>query len=83
MRKLYATAKALGVPGRRYREVKHLAKTTDTSGVTIIAQAERTHCPQGHEYAPENTYTSRSGSRYCKTCNREAVKRQRLKRQTA
>jgi hypothetical protein len=27
----------------------------------------KTHCPQGHEYTPENTYLIR-GSRLCKTC---------------
>lgn len=27
----------------------------------------RTHCPQGHEYTPENTLRSR-GRRYCKVC---------------
>ncbi len=26
-----------------------------------------THCPQGHEYTPENTYTY-NGCRMCKTC---------------
>jgi hypothetical protein len=32
---------------------------------------ERTHCPQGHEYTPENTYVSARGWRYCRACNRE------------
>ena len=28
-----------------------------------------THCPQGHEYTPENTYTvAKSGHRQCRTC---------------
>jgi hypothetical protein len=30
-----------------------------------------THCPQGHEYTPENTKFSISGSRVCKTCTKE------------
>lgn len=30
---------------------------------------EATHCPQGHEYAPDNTYTS-DGCRKCQTCGR-------------
>lgn len=35
-------------------------------------QKERTHCPQGHEYTPENTYAppSRPNARYCKACHR-------------
>lgn len=35
------------------------------------AQAERTHCPRGHEYSEENTYRHR-GKRYCRACNRES-----------
>ena len=32
----------------------------------------KTHCPQGHEYTPENTYILESkGWRYCRTCTRE------------
>lgn len=30
-----------------------------------------THCPQGHEYTPENTACTRSGSLRCKRCHRE------------
>jgi hypothetical protein len=33
-------------------------------------QRQKTHCPQGHEYTPENTY-SYQGWRQCRTC-REA-----------
>lgn len=38
----------------------------------------KTHCPQGHEYTPENTYNQagRSG-RKCKTCHRERNARAR------
>lgn len=32
--------------------------------------ARRTHCPQGHEYTPENTYRKPSGQRYCRECRR-------------
>lgn len=32
--------------------------------------ARKTHCPAGHEYAPENTYV-RLGQRHCRTCHRE------------
>jgi hypothetical protein len=29
--------------------------------------AIKTHCPHGHEYTPENTYSFK-GSRFCRTC---------------
>lgn len=35
--------------------------------------ANRSHCPRGHEYTPENTRTAR----YCKTC--EALRSRRLR----
>ena len=33
-------------------------------------QLNKTHCPKGHEYTPENTYRikARPNSRYCRTC---------------
>lgn len=35
-------------------------------------QRERTHCPKGHEYTPENTYiAATTGHRDCKICRRE------------
>ena len=34
--------------------------------------ARRTHCPKGHPYDSENTYTHRGG-RSCRTCHRQAV----------
>jgi hypothetical protein len=35
-----------------------------------IHNGRKTHCPQGHEYTPENTYVSR-GRRNCRKCRRE------------
>ena len=32
--------------------------------------ARKTHCPQGHEYTPENTSTSKRNVRICRTCSR-------------
>lgn len=34
----------------------------------------RSHCPAGHEYSPENTYTNPSGARACRTCHRAAAR---------
>jgi hypothetical protein len=49
------------------------------------AQVLKTHCPQGHEYTPGNTYVGRSASggksRTCRRCraDREQRRRDRLK----
>ena len=32
--------------------------------------ASKTHCPQGHAYTTENTYTYPAGNRSCRTCQR-------------
>lgn len=33
--------------------------------------ANRTHCPKGHEYTPENTYRYPGGNRACNECRRQ------------
>lgn len=38
--------------------------------------ANKTHCPQGHEYSPENTITYRS-KRSCRACGRERCRKYR------
>jgi len=40
----------------------------------VIANRAKTHCPQGHPYDEENTYSPPSGGRYCRTCGRRATK---------
>ena len=35
------------------------------------ANAIKTHCPQGHEYNEENTYTDKHNLRHCRQCARE------------
>jgi hypothetical protein len=37
----------------------------------------KTHCPQGHEYAPGNIYLEKDGSRKCATCVKARVRRAR------
>jgi hypothetical protein len=34
------------------------------------AMTNRTHCPEGHPYTPENTYTYPRGNRACRECRR-------------
>lgn len=51
-------------------------------GIAAVA-ASRTHCPQGHEYSPENTYVSpRGGYRQCRACDviRKAARRSGVRR---
>lgn len=37
--------------------------------------AIQTHCINGHEYTPENTYTDRRGRHDCRACIRERVRK--------
>lgn len=47
-------------------------KTNTLRGQTITARnLAKTHCPQGHEYATENTYRTTGGGRRCRQCQRE------------
>ena len=38
--------------------------------VSTARQRSKTHCPQGHEYTPENTWSG-NGHRQCRTCDRD------------
>jgi len=40
-------------------------------GRTGAWKAAITHCPQGHEYTPENTALSARNQRHCRACRRE------------
>jgi hypothetical protein len=35
----------------------------------------RTHCANGHEYTPENTYRKDGGWRECRQCRRDYMRR--------
>ena len=41
------------------------------------ANRNKTACPQGHDYTPENTRTDASGRRNCRTCDRERTRARR------
>lgn len=42
----------------------------------------KTHCHEGHEFTPENTYRRPDGNRTCRACNREAVRRYATRKST-
>lgn len=44
--------------------------------------ARITHCPQGHEYSPENTAV-RNGKRHCRACDRDRSRRNRQRKKEA
>lgn len=47
-----------------------------THGTARNGRAERTHCPRGHAYTPENTYLNGSTrKRSCKTCVHDRYRR--------
>ena len=65
------------------------AENTRRGKTTAALNAAKTHCPQGHEFTPENTYlikpsrTQRNGARGCRACRRAAHARSTEKRRAA
>lgn len=51
----------------------HLEPVTPRENVRRSGPAQRTHCPQGHAYTPDNT-SIWGGKRSCKTCARIAYR---------
>jgi hypothetical protein len=54
----------------------HLEAVTHTENVLrglspTAVNAQKTRCPNGHEYDSENTYITRAGKRHCRACHRE------------
>ncbi len=55
----------------------HLEGGTQTDNMRDVVErgrhfyANKTHCPQGHEYTKENTYLRPNNSRECRTCRKE------------
>lgn len=58
-------------------------KINSQRGDNGINMASKTHCPQGHEYTPENTaiymLNGAFRMRYCKQCRRNRARQRRLK----
>ena len=46
-------------------------------------QSNRTHCPQGHEYSPENLRADKRGFRACRICHREQERNRRKRTRAA
>jgi len=42
-------------------------------------QRARTHCPAGHPLSGENLWVNKHGGRHCKTCNRENMRKRRVR----
>lgn len=62
-----------GVRGGIYIGVKaakgHFSTARKAAGI-YNTRSSQTHCPQNHEFTPENTRTQPNGSRSCIACNR-------------
>lgn len=63
----------------------HLRILTDKAnllrGTGIAAKcARKTHCNQGHEFTPENTYVWKGTDRHCRTCHRQKANARNAKK---
>jgi len=52
--------------------VNHLQimSAADNRRLGYFPNRYKTHCPQGHEYDKENTYTNKYGRRVCRLCDK-------------
>jgi hypothetical protein len=58
----------------------HLEAVTQAENNRRAAE-RRTHCKNGHEYTESSTY-HHDGARYCRICNRLAVRRYAMRQRT-
>lgn len=59
---------------RRCCNPYHLRLLSNVENAQANGKHAVTHCPQGHEYTPENTYKNPKGHRFCRECARSARK---------
>jgi len=57
----------------------HLEPVTNRENVLrgvgpSAVNARKTHCVNGHEFTPENTYREKGGGRACKACGRDRMR---------
>ena len=55
----------------RHLQAMNLKANNMLGGSPPAANARKTHCVNGHEFVPENTYVWKDGSRTCRVCGRE------------
>lgn len=51
----------------------HLEPVTMKENLHRGLQGNKTHCPHGHPYSPENTWIEKNGTRHCRECHRQNV----------
>lgn len=61
-------ATAGGLCSAHYQRRRRHGSTESRAGAH---QREKSSCPAGHEYTPENTLIERTGRRRCRTCKRD------------
>ncbi len=54
-------------------------RRSSSGAATAAVHAARTHCREGHELTPENTYVPQPGWRRCRTCMRLARRERTLR----
>lgn len=57
--------------------VTHRRNMLATPSNAAAQHASRTHCPRGHELVASNLLARKNGSRECKTCHRDRMRRTR------
>jgi hypothetical protein len=58
----------------------HLRAVSQSVNVQSGLRGQRTHCPQGHEYTPENTRYGNGRTKNCRSCKACEAERARRKR---
>jgi hypothetical protein len=61
----------------------HLEPVTHAENMARSGPAQITHCANGHEYTPENTYTRPTGQRDCRACIRDRARRYKERKAAA